>query len=124
MTTERLLRDTLMVLECLRDENDRLGSLKVEVPKEGHPRQWLIEYVRDDLKLRVEEAIKREEEKKARPNDYLGALKELERRERHRAIYNRAWEEAVFGGASREEAHDAARKAAFGTGSAGGQADA
>ena len=113
MTTERLLRDTLMVLECLRDENDRLGSLHVEVSKDGHPRQWLIAYVQDDLKPRVEAAIEREEKEKARPNDYLGALKELERRERHRAIYNRAWEESVLGGASREEAHDAARKACF-----------
>jgi hypothetical protein len=55
--TERLLRDMLMVLECLWDENDRLGSLHVEVSKDGHPRQWLIAYVQDDLKPRVEAAI-------------------------------------------------------------------
>jgi len=59
MTDEHraLLRDTLMVLECLWDENDRLGSLKVDAPKDGYPRQWLVEYVRENLKPRVEAAL-------------------------------------------------------------------
>lgn len=41
------------VLEGLWDPQDMLGSLKVEVPRDGYPSQWLIDYVKDDLIPRV-----------------------------------------------------------------------
>jgi len=43
--------------------------------------------------------------------DYDSALKEMFRRDHQKAVYNQAWEKAVLGGATREEAHEAARKA-------------
>ena len=43
--------------------------------------------------------------------DYDSALKEMFRRDHQKAVYNQAWEKAVLDGATREEAHEAARKA-------------
>ena len=51
-------------------------------------------------------------EKTNKPAVDLGvSLRELERKERYKAIYSQAWEQAILAGASRQEAHEEAHKA-------------
>ena len=47
-----------------------------------------------------------------KPRDLGEALLELDRRARYKAAYERAWSQAVLDGCTRQEAHEAAKKAA------------
>ena len=40
-----LLGEAHHVLDQMHDEDDTIGRLKVDVPADGHPRQWLFDYV-------------------------------------------------------------------------------
>lgn len=85
--------------------------------------QVLIQQVGADGPTNVEDVAKKAAdliasmkariEKLERPGDYLGALKEFDRREAHRIRYNDAFVKALEEGKSRDEAHEIAGKASY-----------
>lgn len=125
--------------ECLLKEVARLRGIIPELPPrppegEGLPRyglRWngpdqpvavpmpdgywtpwhLAEEARKELEERWGAEVGHANRHWQSAQDLRGAFAEFERRERHHALYNNAWLEAVKEGASTEEAHKAAQKA-------------
>ncbi len=111
---------------ALQDRNrywfdlSRIGSL-CEQTADEHPLkavertvQQFRDVIRERDEARAEAAsLKARVRKLEQPGDYLGALKELERHERHHHAYNEVFVRELAKGKSREEAHEIAGKAMY-----------